>query len=100
MSVLLVLSLILLFLLVKAYFSNSYMYAIQDNVENKNSNNIGAMIDTRYDQFNNRKPNPNNKLNYSVSNYLKQQPSILEKALLNNKPSSNVNANTNKSNSD
>lgn len=62
MSIILVLSLLILFLLVKTYFSNSYMYALQDNLvaESKQSGgamDIGAIVDSRYDQFNNnRKP--------------------------------------------
>jgi len=73
----LIVSLLILFLLVKTYFSNSYMYAMQDNLANKNTINldIGAIVDTRYDQFNsNRKPSSNihfKKLNSS---------SLLEKA--------------------
>ena len=53
MTIVLVISLLILFLLVKAYFSNSYIYAIQGN-DNKSDLNIGAVIDTRLDQF--RKP--------------------------------------------
>ena len=61
MSIILVLSLLILFLLVKTYFSNSYMYALQDNLvaESKQaggSMDIGAIVDSRYDQFNNRRP--------------------------------------------
>ena len=86
MSILLVLSLLVLFLLVKTYFSNSYMYALQDNLDNKNSNNlnIGAIMDTRYDQFhNNRKTQnqPSSSINKSNSVNSKQ-PSMLEKAIL------------------
>lgn len=60
MSVVLVLSLLILFLLVKTYFSNSYMYALQDNLvsESKQSGgalDIGAVVDSRYDQFNNNR---------------------------------------------
>lgn len=55
MTVVLVLSLLILFLLVKTYFSNSYMYAIQEDINLKNNNlNIGDLVDNRYDQFNNR----------------------------------------------
>ncbi|RNA13568.1 hypothetical protein BpHYR1_002543 [Brachionus plicatilis] len=65
MTVVLVLSLLILFLLVKTYFSNSYMYAIQEDINLKNNNlNIGDLVDNRYDQFNklshakaNQKPN-------------------------------------------
>jgi hypothetical protein len=58
MTIVLVISLLILFLLVKAYFSNSYIYAIQGN-DNKSDLNIGAVIDTRLDQF--RKPSPSNE---------------------------------------
>lgn len=74
MSIILVVSLLILFLLVKTYFSNSYMYALQDNLDNKNSNNldIGQIIDNRYDQFNNnRKPIQaikDNKINNNNNN--------------------------------
>jgi len=58
MSIILVLSLLILFLLVKTYFSNSYM--LQDNLvaESKQSGgamDIGAIVDSRYDQFNNNR---------------------------------------------
>lgn len=56
MSIILVLSLLILFLLVKTYFSNSYMYALQDSlVADGKQSNIGAIIDSRYDQFNNNR---------------------------------------------
>lgn len=93
MSIILVVSLLVLFLLVKTYFSNSYMYAIQDNLDNKNSNNlnIGPLIDNRFDQFNsnNRKqlilqpsktPQHNNDDDFPQS----KGTSILEKALASN----------------
>ena len=54
MSIVLVVSLLVLFLLVKIYFSNSYMYAIQDAMDVKITNNlddIGSLIDNRYNQF-------------------------------------------------
>ncbi|CAF0865590.1 unnamed protein product [Brachionus calyciflorus] len=53
MTIVLVLSLLILFLLVKTYFSNSYIYAIQENVNLKNNNNlnIGDLVDNRYDHF-------------------------------------------------
>lgn len=50
------------------------MYALQDNLDNKNSNNldIGQIIDNRYDQFNNnRKPMQaikDNKINNNNNN--------------------------------
>lgn len=58
MSIVLVVSLLILFLLVKTYFSN--MYAFQDNfvAESKQSGgalDIGAIVDSRYDQFNNNR---------------------------------------------
>ena len=83
MLVILVLSLILLFVLVKAYFSNSYMYAFQDNLDNKYTNNlnIGAIVDSRYDQF-----NYNSKLNTNkINNNNKELYSLIEKTLLNKK---------------
>ena len=91
MSIILIVSLLVLFLLVKTYFSNSYMYAIQDNLDSKNSNNlnIGPIIDNRYDQFNNRKQNINNNNNNNIfsSSLLNKIPSTstssyLEKALV------------------
>lgn len=77
MTIVLVLSLLILFLLVKTYFSNSYMYAIQDNLDNKNELNIGAIIDTRYDQFNNR---PKTHLTLNLPKNTKQS-SLLERVL-------------------
>jgi hypothetical protein len=77
MSAILVASLLVLFLLVKAYFSNSYVYAMQDNLANKNTNDldIGAIVDNRYDQFNmNKKPIVN------ILNLNKKNETLLEKA--------------------
>ena len=96
MSIILVVSLLILFLLVKTYFSNSYMYALQDNLDNKNSNNldIGQIIDNRYDQFNNnRKPiqaikdnkinnnNNNSRIFNSNNNESNTNKSLLDKVL-------------------
>jgi len=66
------------------------MYAIQDNLDSKNSNNlnIGPIIDNRYDQFNNRKQNLNNNNNNIFSSSLLNKipststSSYLEKALV------------------
>lgn len=89
MSVILVVSALILFLLVKTYFSNSYMYAFQNNLDNKSNNilDISSMVDTRYEQFNNnRKPLfNNNKLNSGLNiNANNNTQSLLEKALLQN----------------
>lgn len=56
MTVILVASLLILFLLVKTYFSNSYIYAMQDKL-GKNSENIdiGQIVDDRYNQFHSTK---------------------------------------------
>lgn len=95
MTIILVLSLLVLFLLVKTYFSNSYMYALQDNLDSKNKNelDIGSIIDTRYDQFNNRiRPNNQQNLhlnketgfNNNIGRMTKASSSLIEKALFNN----------------
>ena len=90
MTIILIVSALILFLLVKTYFSNSYMYAFQNNLDNKNNNmlDISSIIDTRYEQFNNRKPiysNANlNKpiFSSSSSSNSTNSRSLLEKALL------------------
>jgi hypothetical protein len=74
------------------------MYALQDNLDSKNSNNldIGQIIDNRYDQFNNnRKPiqtnnkqlnnnNTNSRTFNSINNESGGSKSLLEKALTSN----------------
>lgn len=86
MSIILVVSALILFLLVKTYFSNSYMYAFQNNLDNKNSNilDISSMVDTRYEQFNNnnRKPIYSNKQPAGINANSTKFNSLLEKALL------------------
>jgi hypothetical protein len=79
MSIILVVSALILFLLVKTYFSNSYMYAFQNNLDNKNSNNldIGSIADTRYEQFNN-----NRKPWLDLHNNSSNPRSLIESALL------------------
>jgi len=75
MTVILVASLLILFLLVKTYFSNSYIYAMQDKLtQNSESNNIGQIVDDRYNQFHfhNEKP---------WLNRMTTQNSLLEKAI-------------------
>lgn len=83
MSIVLVLSLLILFLLVKTYFSNSYMYALQDNLvaESKQSGgalDIGAIVDSRYDQFN------NNRKQMTAAFPNRPAASLLEKIVDNN----------------
>ncbi len=56
MTVVLVASLLILFLLVKAYFSNSYIYAMQDQLGKNNDHiAIGQIVDDRYNQFHSTK---------------------------------------------
>jgi predicted RNA-binding protein (virulence factor B family) len=92
MTIVLVISLLILFLLVKAYFSNSYIYAIQGN-DNKSDLNIGAVIDTRLDQF--RKPSGSIEQQQQQQNQpvKASQPNsndhLIIKTLLNNKGGSN-----------
>lgn len=56
MSIVLVISLLILFLLVKTYFSNSYMFAlVAESKQSGGALDIGAIVDSRYDQFNNNR---------------------------------------------
>lgn len=65
-SIILIVSLLILFLIVKAYFSNSYIFAMQESISSKNNNvDISAIADLRHDRFsiynNNDKLNQNAK---------------------------------------
>lgn len=52
MTVILVASLLILFLLVKTYFSNSYIYAMQDKLgESADQIDISQIVDDRYNKF-------------------------------------------------
>lgn len=90
MSIILVLSLLILFLLVKTYFSNSYMYSLQDNLETSKQNgalDIGAIVDTRYDQFNNNRKQSASSSSSSGLNKV-NRPSLLEKMIQQPSPTS------------
>lgn len=79
MTVILVASLLILFLLVKTYFSNSYIYAMQDKLGNSNSESIaiGQIVDDRYNRFHSSKQ----PMNSILSQRKNESGSLLEKAI-------------------
>lgn len=65
-SIILIVSLLILFLIVKAYFSNSYIFAMQESISSKNNNvDISAIADLRHDRFSIYNNN-NDKLNQNA----------------------------------
>jgi len=77
MTVILVASLLILFLLVKTYFSNSYIYAMQNSFADKNTDiDIGKIVDDRYNKF-----HSNTQTNYLFLINKNNTGSLIEQAL-------------------